>query len=92
MDLPAHSHTHVIHQLRTSSHAAYLKCEHGTYEPTRSYLHARVIGYEPPCSYHHMFTNIHEPTRSWHNISWSKSASMCTNNTRETILQHYRLV
>jgi len=24
----------VIHQLRTSLHAASLKCEHGTYEPT----------------------------------------------------------
>jgi len=30
----ARSPTHVIHQLRTSSHATSLKCEQGTYEPT----------------------------------------------------------
>jgi len=33
-DLPARSPTHVIHQLRTSSHTTSLKCEHETYEPT----------------------------------------------------------
>ncbi|QCD79343.1 hypothetical protein DEO72_LG1g2982 [Vigna unguiculata] len=33
-DLPARSPTHVIHQPRTSPHAASLKREHGTYEPT----------------------------------------------------------
>jgi len=62
-DLPAHSPTHVIHQLRTSPLAASLKCEHGTYEPPRSYPYTRVSGYEPPRSYHHMFITSHEPTR-----------------------------
>jgi len=72
IDLPVRSPTHLIHQLRTSSFATSLKCEHGTYKPTRSYPHTRVTGYEPPRSYHHVFTTTHEPTRSWHNISWSK--------------------
>jgi len=51
--------THVIHQLRTSSHAISLKCEHKTYEPTRSYPYTRVTRYEPPRSDRHMFTTIH---------------------------------
>ncbi|QCE03701.1 hypothetical protein DEO72_LG8g1726 [Vigna unguiculata] len=63
-NLPARSLT-----LRTSPTATSLKCEHGTYEPPRSYPHTRVTRYQPPRSYHHMFTTIHEPTRSWHNIS-----------------------
>jgi len=41
-DLPARSRTHVIQQLRTSSLAAVLKCEHRTYEPNRSYTHTRA--------------------------------------------------
>jgi len=42
MDLPACSPTHVVQQLRTSTLVATLKCEHGTYEPPRSYPHTRA--------------------------------------------------
>jgi len=58
-NLPARGPT-----LRTSPLAASLKCEHGTYEPPRSYPHMRVSRYEHLRSYHHVFITSHEPTRS----------------------------
>jgi len=54
MDLPARSPTHVIHQLRTSLHAASLKCEPNHTNLPRLYPHTRVTGYEPSRSYHHV--------------------------------------
>jgi len=41
-NLPAGSPTYVIQQLWTSSLAAALKCEYGTYVPPHSYPHTKA--------------------------------------------------